>query len=124
MELDEYADAHAAITSLPFLYGFSHERWQKLIDCMLEKAPGMVEIHTVRIIVLVEGQWNAALKHYYPHTLMQLAETTGIHPDQWEGRRGRTTPDLQTRKVLFWEYGRFSRKMLEVLTQNPECPLW
>ena len=100
------------MTSLPFLYGFTCERWKKFIDCILEKSPGVVEIHTVRIIVLVEGQWNTALKHYYPRLLMSHAEATGINNDQWGGRFGRTAPDLQLRKMMFWEYGRYARKTL------------
>jgi hypothetical protein len=110
--ISHLAEMHAQMTSLPFLYGFTCERWKKFIDCILEKSPGVVEIHTVRIIVLVEGQWNTALKHYYPRLLMSEAETTGIHGDQWGGRYGRTAPDLQLRKMMFWEYGRFARLTL------------
>ena len=111
-EVTDLAEMHAQMTSLPFLYGFTCERWKKFIDCILEKSPGVVEIHTVRIIVLVEGQWNTALKHYYPRLLMSEAEATGIHGDQWGGRYGRTAPDLQLRKMMFWEYGRFARLTL------------
>jgi hypothetical protein len=111
-EINDLAEAHAQMTSLPFVYGFTCLRWQKFIDCILEKSPGAVEIHTVRIIVLVEGQWNTALKHYYPHLLMTEAELTGINGDQWGGRHGRTAPDLKVRKVLFWEYGRNARLTL------------
>jgi hypothetical protein len=111
-EVDNLAETHAQMTSLPFLYGFTCERWKKFIDCILEKSPGVVEIHTVRIIILVEGQWNTALKHYYPRLLMSEAEATGIHGDQWGGRFGRTAPDLQLQKMMFWEYGRFARLTL------------
>ena len=100
------------MTSLPFCYGFVCKRWKQFIDCILEKLPGAVETHTVSIIILVEGQWNTALKHYYPRLLMCNAESTGINGDQWGGRHGRTAPDLQIRKVLFWEYGRNARLTL------------
>jgi hypothetical protein len=43
---------------------------------------------------------------------MSEAEATGIHGDQWGGRYGRTAPDLQLRKMMFWEYGRFARLTL------------
>ena len=43
---------------------------------------------------------------------MGNAESAGMTEDQWGGRHGWTAPDLQLRKLLFWEYGRFARLTL------------
>lgn len=46
---------HASMASLPFQHGFSHPRWENIVDFMLEKDAGVPKIHRLQIIVLLEG---------------------------------------------------------------------
>ncbi|KAL7555007.1 hypothetical protein ACHAWF_018680 [Thalassiosira exigua] len=47
------------------MYGFINDRWAKCLDIMLEKKPGVRKIHHLRIIGLVEVDFNTALKLYF-----------------------------------------------------------
>eukprot|EP00956_Cyclotella_meneghiniana_P035927 scaffold119601_cov26-Cyclotella_meneghiniana.AAC.1 len=58
-EVDELAEIHSLWVSLPFMYGFICNRHKREIDCMLEKKPGVRQIHIMRIIGLMEVCWNA-----------------------------------------------------------------
>ena len=40
-ENNELCKMCAAMMTLPFRYGFTHNRWRKIIDVMLEKKPGV-----------------------------------------------------------------------------------
>ncbi|KAL7502037.1 hypothetical protein ACHAXN_000219 [Cyclotella atomus] len=71
--------------SLPFMYGFVCERWRKIIDCMLEKKAG----------------------HIMPN-----AEKSGLSPDQWGGINNRSAPACALRKLIAWEYARFTKTVL------------
>ena len=56
--------------SLSFMYGFTNERWENAIDIMLEKKLGIQKIHLMRIIGLVEADFNTALKIMFAQKLM------------------------------------------------------
>jgi hypothetical protein len=48
---------------------------------MLEKKRGQRKIHTLRIIALVEADWNTALKILF-RNLMKNAENSGLSDEQ------------------------------------------
>ena len=60
-ENNELCKMCAAMMTLPFRHGFTHDRWRKIIDVMLEKKTGVRKIHLMRIIGLVEVDFNIAL---------------------------------------------------------------
>ena len=49
------------LCSLPFMYGFASDRWLHKTDVMLEKKKGVRKIHLLRIIRLLEVDFNTAL---------------------------------------------------------------
>jgi hypothetical protein len=69
---------HAIMISLPFMYGFVCDRWRKIIDCMLEKKPGVRKIHIMRIICLFEADFNTLLKWMFNKFIMPNAEKSGL----------------------------------------------
>ncbi|KAL7550658.1 hypothetical protein ACHAWF_013872 [Thalassiosira exigua] len=91
---------------LPFMYGFKNERWANSPDVMLKKKPGVRRIHQLRIIGLVEADFNTALKLFFAKHLISNTETTKLTEEQWGGRAGRTAVKLTLLKMLAFEYGR------------------
>jgi len=75
---DDIAKWQSAMMSLPFMYGFAHRRWTKLIGVMLEKKRGIKRIHLLRIIGILEADFNVALKILFARKLMFIAEQQGI----------------------------------------------
>eukprot|EP00957_Ditylum_brightwellii_P005943 450524-Ditylum_brightwellii.AAC.1 len=57
---------------LPFLLGFTPQRWQTAIDVMLEKNPGSPKILRLRITVIVEGDMNAIMKVIWNRRLLTM----------------------------------------------------
>ena len=97
------------------MHGFICERWLKVIECMLEKKPGVRQIHLMRIINLFEGCFNGQLKYYFNKGVMPNAEETGLSPDQWGGRNSRSAPACAMRKLLTWEYARYTKTTIAVV---------
>ncbi|KAL7526403.1 hypothetical protein ACHAWF_008463 [Thalassiosira exigua] len=91
---------------LPFMYGFRNERWANSLDVMLEKKPGVWRIHQLRIIGLVEADFNTALKLFFAKHLSSNTETTELTEEQWGGRPGRTAIEPALCKMLAFEYDR------------------
>eukprot|EP00957_Ditylum_brightwellii_P142107 10827404-Ditylum_brightwellii.AAC.1 len=63
---------------MPFLAVFTPTRWEKAIDCMLEKDLGVPKLELLCIIGIVEGDMNAALKSIWNHRLVPMAEKTNF----------------------------------------------
>ena len=79
------ASSFAKLMSLPFQYGFVNKQWCKARDVMLEKKPGVRKIHHLRIIGLLDAEFNTALKLTFARKMMWNAETSGISNEQWGG---------------------------------------
>jgi len=48
--------------SLPFMYGFVNVRQKQIIDVMLEKKEGVRNMHLLRIIGILDADFNTALR--------------------------------------------------------------
>lgn len=73
---DDIAEHLATMMSLPFMYGFAPQRWTRSIDVMLEKKKGERKIHLMRIIGLLEADFNVALKILFTQQVMPNSEKT------------------------------------------------
>eukprot|EP00956_Cyclotella_meneghiniana_P036769 scaffold130371_cov40-Cyclotella_meneghiniana.AAC.1 len=109
-EVNDLAEINSLWLSLQFMYGFICNRHKREIDCMLEKKPGVRQIHILRIIGLMEACWNAYLKWAYNKHVMPNAEKAGLSSNQWGGRRGRGAIACAMRKLMTWEYFRFVKE--------------
>jgi hypothetical protein len=126
-EDDKLSAIHAIMISLPFMYGFICNCWRKIIDCMLEKKTGVRKIHIMRIICLFEADFNTMLKWLFNKHIMPNAEKSGLSPNQWGGRNSRSAPACAMRKLLTWEYARYTKTVLTSfladLQSNFDCIL-
>ena len=106
--------------SLQFIYGFVKERWINMVDVMLEKKRGVVrKIHLLRIIGILEANFNTALKILFARKLIQSAETQGmLHTEQWGSRPNRTAHDAAMLKMLTFEYGRYMKATIALFAND------
>ena len=80
---DDVASWLSIMMSLPFMHGFTTQRWTKMVDVMLEKKRGIRKIHLLRIIGILEADFNTALKTLFARKLMTLAKSAGdLHGKQ------------------------------------------
>jgi hypothetical protein len=59
------------IINLPIGIGFSPSRWQVIVNTMLEKIPGKPLLHILRVIHILEADYNLALKEIFGRRLHQ-----------------------------------------------------
>eukprot|EP00957_Ditylum_brightwellii_P191480 14577903-Ditylum_brightwellii.AAC.1 len=67
LENDSICVVHAQMMPISYMSGFTPSRWEKAIDCMLEKDPGDPKSERLCIIVIVEGDMNGSLKITWNH---------------------------------------------------------
>lgn len=81
-----------AIIYIPVSNGFSPNRWQSVVNAMLEKTPGQPLLHKLRVIHILEADYNLTLKAIFGQHLMQICEKHGTLGDLQDGfRKGRST---------------------------------
>ena len=67
------AEAIALSISIPFVFGFTHQRWNNSVHHMLEKTPGVPNLQRLRIIQLIEADFNLYQKIKIYRQLLQHA---------------------------------------------------
>ena len=106
-ECDYLAEFLAVMLSLPFIYGFVCNRWLRGIDVMIEKKKGVRWIHTLRLIELLEADFNSARRFFFAKEFMTIAESNNsLVDEQWDLRKNRTSTDAAMLKILTFEYAR------------------
>ena len=105
-ESDFCAEFLCVMFSLPFVYGFENDRWLQEIDVMLEKKKGVMKIHLLRIIGLLEADFNTALKFFFANQMMIVTEENGLSDEQHGLRKNRTYTDTAMIKLLTFKCAR------------------
>ena len=80
---------------------------------MVEKNKGIQWIHTLRLIKILEANFNSALKHFFAKDLMTATETNNTPADeQWGLRKNRTSTDAAMLKLLTFECARIKESTI------------
>lgn len=91
------------LLSLPFTYGFVNTQWMHMTDFMLEKTPGIWQIHTLRIIGKVAAAFNTRLKLLIGKQAWDNFERADPCDDQHGFRPHRSLADAAIIKLLTYE---------------------
>lgn len=104
------AEVDALMAHLPYLHGFSPERWQKGRDIMLEKKPGIRQINTLRAILLYEADFNQNNKRLGREMLHRAEKHNAVAPEQYGSRKNMSAVDQSLNKALTFDLWRQQRQ--------------
>ena len=104
--------------TLPFSRGFSPSRWKQCLEVMLEKDAGNPMIHRLRIMVLLEADFNIALRIVWMRRLFPAAERMGFTNDQWGNRKMKSAIDCLSMKLLSFESKRHTHECTAVMAMD------
>lgn len=106
---DKISGFVSVLLSLPFVYGFPNEYWTHMTDFMLEKKPGVRQIHTLRIIGKVAAEFNTCLKLLIGKKARDNFERSEACDEQHGFRPHRSAPDAMMIKLLTFESARMQK---------------
>ena len=90
-----------------------------MVDVMLKKKRGNRKIHLLRIIGILEADFNTALKILFARKLMALTESAGdLHEEQWGSRKTRTSTNAALRKMMTFEYVRYMKSTIGLFAND------
>ena len=104
--------------SIPFQKGFAPSRWKRCTEIMLEKDPGNPMIHCLRIIVLLEADFNLALRTIWMRRLFTQAEKANFVDEQWGNRKNKNALDCLTMKILTCESARIMKTNMALMAMD------
>ena len=104
--------------SIPFQKGFAPSRWKRCTEIMLEKDPGNPMIHRLRIIVLLEADFNLALRTIWMRRLFTQAEKANFVNEQWGNRKNKNALDCLTMKLLTCESARIMKSNMALMAMD------
>ena len=123
-EDDNLAELHAKFIMLPFQYGFTLDRWKQSVHFMLQKL-AIPKWEELRIVQLVEGDFNGGLCYLIGRKLMHYADRTDINSDSTFGsRKGKNCHNTLARIQLAKEGFRMMRIGNQNLTFLPTSGLF
>ena len=112
---DKFAAWISVMISIPFVFGFAPERWRSMTDVMLEKKKGNRQINQLRIIGLLEADFNTALKYFAREFSKKMEDTGELSPEQWGSRNNRNSIDAAMIKLLTFETARAKRSTIGMI---------
>jgi hypothetical protein len=116
---DGLSTMHSLMISLPYIVEFSPTRWRKVVDVMLEKEPGNPKIHRLRIIALIESDYNQSQRILLARRMTHKMEDTNLIPDmQYGSRPGRLCISPVLNKHLTHNIIRQTKQMAAIIEND------
>ena len=99
---------HIDLINYCLKWGYSLERWQKIVTCMIFKEPGNIKIHRLRVIHIYEADLSAVLGIKWRHLTHELLKRKFFHPGLSATVPTRTVHDLVLNTVLQCKFARLT----------------
>ncbi len=97
---------HAALVSITLAHTIQLERWSRGLSVMLEKTLGITLVNKLHVILIMEGDFNAANKMVYGVRMLNNARDHNLMPEEIFSKRNRMANDGMLRKTLFYNITR------------------
>jgi hypothetical protein len=107
---DYLSQVDCIMANLPYRYGFSPDRWQKALDVMLEKKPGIRRLDTLRAILLFEADFNQNNKRLGREMLYRAEDCNAVAIEQYGSRKNMSAIDQSLNKALTFDIWRQLRQ--------------
>jgi hypothetical protein len=101
---------HTDMINFALKQGKLLERWQKVVNIMLEKEPGNSKIHRLRVIHLYEADYNLILALKARNLVHNAEDNKLLNKSLYGARPGRTAHDPVGLEEFVGEITRLSRK--------------
>jgi hypothetical protein len=98
------------MANLPYTFGFSPERWQKGLDVMIPKKPGIRHINTLRAILLFEADFNQNNKRLGREMIFRAEKFGAVAREQFGSRKHMSAIDQSLNKALTFDIWRQLRQ--------------
>ena len=107
---DEIAEVHTGLANIPFMTGYSPERWKFGINTLITKEHGNHRINRLRTILLYEADYNFNNK-VLGRRMMEHAENNNIlAPEQYGSRKNKTAIECALNKRLIFDILRQTKR--------------
>ena len=115
---DYMAEFLSVLLSLPFMYGFVNRHWTHMTDFMLEKKPGVRQVHMLRIIGKLAAEFNTCLKFFIGRQARDNFEAADPCDEQHGFRPNRSSVDAAMLKLLTFECARMQRATMGMVQHD------
>ena len=105
----ELSEVDAALRSAPYELGFSPEEWQRILDFMLTKSPGVYDLEQMRAISLFVALFNENNKKLGRDTMYHAEQAGALPPEQHGSRKFMCANILALEQVLGFDILRQKR---------------
>ena len=108
-EDDELCQLHAQFIEASFKIGLPYDRWRTSYHAMIQKK-GKAWANAMRIVQLLEGDYNAGLRYLVQRLGVEYAESNKLYSGStYGGRKGKNTHQVLGRIQATNEYCRLAR---------------
>jgi hypothetical protein len=104
--------AHVSLLNYSIKHSHSYDRGKNVVNVMIEKDPGDVRIHRLRVIHLYEHDFGLFLALYWKQMLRSSEARGTINAGQYGGRAGKEAQSLVFLEEIKTEISTLSRKSL------------